>query len=99
MPLEYVTRCMSFDNLLVEVKVVRWICDDCLRCEAFHDTPPYGENLPTPQSRGWQLVARFDDGEDGARCPKCVADLEARRAETTTAQPLSAGQSEVRNER
>ncbi len=83
MPIEYVTRGVSFENIVVEAKAVRWICDDCGRREAFHDTPPYGEDVPTPQSRGWKIITPWNDGEEGARCPKCESDLRAREAALT----------------
>lgn len=84
MPIEHVSRSMSFDNLYVEVTVVRYICDDCARRECFHDThKPYGEVVPTPQSKGWQILTAWSDGEEGARCPPCVASIAAREAKRT----------------
>ena len=73
MPIEHVTRALSFDNLLVEVSVDRWICDGCDRRQAFHDVPvPYGEKVPTPQSLGWRLGYPMDDGdEQTCICPAC----------------------------
>jgi len=72
--IEYVTRGMTFDNLYVEVTVIRYICNECARRECFHDVPtPYGEAVPTPQGRGWELIYPIDDGEQEARCPQCVA--------------------------
>lgn len=84
MPIEYVTRGITFDNLCVDVTVLRYTCDDCGRRQAFHDVPtPYGESVPTPQSLGWQLLHSFDDdgGQEGARCPHCIADREAKKQE------------------
>ena len=73
MGIEYVTKEISFDNLLVEVSVVRYICDDCARREAFHDVPtPYNELVPTPQDKGWHIITPIDDGPEGARCASCV---------------------------
>lgn len=79
MPIEHVTRGLSFDNLYVEVSVYRWICDDCGARQAFHDVPePYGEIVPTPGSSGWRILHSWDDGEEGARCPTCAAARDAR---------------------
>lgn len=73
MPIEYVTRSMGFDNLIVNVTVRRYICDDCARRECFHDVPPppYGESHATPTDRGWSILPAWHDGEPGARCPEC----------------------------
>lgn len=83
MPIEHVSRHLSFDNLLVEVSVARWICDDCGRRQAFHDVPtPYNEKVPTPSSLGWRLGYPMDDGqEQGCICPGCCErrDAECRR--------------------
>lgn len=89
MPIEHVTRCLSFENLLVEVSVDRWICDDCGRRQAFHDvpTPIWPEKVPTPQSLGWSLHFPMDDGsEQGVTCPKC---LEEKRSKYTKAAVLA----------
>lgn len=81
MPIEHVSRTMGFDNLIVEVSVIRYICDCCARRECFHDVPtPYGEAVPTPQSRGWRILPAWTDGEEGARCPDCIRLDEQREA-------------------
>lgn len=83
MGIEHVTRALSFDNLVVEVSVDRWICDDCGRRQAFHDVPtPYMEKVPTPSSLGWRLGYPMDDGEEQTCiCPACAEknDAEYRR--------------------
>lgn len=75
MPIETVSRHLGFENLLVEVTVQRWICDDCHRREAFHDThKPYNEHVPSPQERGWRLGFPLDDGsEQTCFCGPCSA--------------------------
>lgn len=79
MPIERVSRTMGFDNLIVEVSVMRWICDTCARRECFHDVPtPYGEQVPTPKGRGWVILPAWTDGEENAKCPDCVR-LDAQR--------------------
>lgn len=84
MPIDYVTRGITFENLLVEVTVLRYVCDDCGRRQDFHDVPtPYNERVPTPQSLGWQILGSFDDdgGQEGARCPNCIAERVAKERE------------------
>jgi hypothetical protein len=81
MPVEHVTRGLSFDNLFVEVSVDRWICDGCGTRQAFHDVPgpPYGDPVPTPEKLGWHLCYPMDDGsEQSCTCPKCYAAKEAK---------------------
>lgn len=76
--IEYVTRGLTFDNLYVEVTVQRWICKYCSWRETFHDTPPYGETVPTPQTRGWQIIYPDSDGEQECRCRKCSEQARSR---------------------
>ena len=72
MPIEHVSQIVTFDNLCVEVSVYRYICDNCGRRECFHDEPtPYGEKIPTPSERGWEIREPLDDGVQGARCAQC----------------------------
>lgn len=79
MSIEYVTKGICFDNLLVEVSVVRYICEDCGRREAFHDVPtPYNEVVPTPQGKGWRIITPLDDGPECARCAACAKAKEDR---------------------
>jgi hypothetical protein len=82
MGIEFVTKGVCFDNLIVEVTVVRYTCDDCARRECFHDTPkPYNEIVPDPRSKGWRIITPIDDGTEGARCAACAKAKEEREAQ------------------
>jgi len=82
MSIEYVSRHLSFENLLVEVTVQRWICDSCGRRECFHDShKPYNEHVPDPKERGWRLGITLEDGDqEPCWCRKCCEERDAREA-------------------
>ena len=91
MPVEYVTRGLSFENLYVEITVCRYICDDCGRRECFHDNPtaPIDENHRTPDEQGWALLYSHDDGaEQGCRCRRCADVVRERVAERFRPTPV-----------
>lgn len=75
MPIEAVSKMVGFDNLLVEVSVLRYICntEGCGSRECFHDVPtPYNEPVPTPSGRGWSHGMAIEDGsEQPVFCPQC----------------------------
>lgn len=63
--IEYVSKMVGFDNLLVEVSAFRYICNVCGARECFHDVPtPYMEIVPTPTGRGWSHGLAIEDGEE-----------------------------------
>lgn len=73
MPVEAVSKMVSFDNLSVEVSAYRYICNVCGTRECFHDVPtPYMEQVPTPSSKGWAHGIAIEDGEETpVYCQNC----------------------------
>jgi hypothetical protein len=68
MAIEHVTRSITFDSLVVDIAVDRYICDHCGARESFLD-----EGTDTPEGNGWRLVYPIGDGEDGCHCKRCSA--------------------------
>lgn len=84
MPVEFVARSLTIDDLAIQVTAYRYICDGCGSRGTFPDNPmPEGHSEVDASRKGWRIYWDVDD-QERCRCPHCSAKVDARIAANTT---------------